>query len=214
MKPFLDSDNPPRPAARAIRWLKAEEAFGDSVHRPYLHLVDGGVSDNVGMRAVLDSLEVWRRCTKPGCLRRSTMRAGSSCSSSIRCPRPRPTGTNRRTRRHRGRPAEGGRRSDRRLFLRSGRAAERHRCAVADAAPDPQLRRLAANKDPAVAAALSVPEAEIYAIDVSFPMLKDKAERTISISNPRPSCCPPRPSIACALRPGRSSWIPPNSSDC
>ena len=34
----------------------------------------------------------------------------------------------------------------------------------------------AANKDPAVAAALRVPEAEIYAIDVSFPRLKDKAE--------------------------------------
>ena len=35
---------------------------------------------------------------------------------------------------------------------------------------------MAANKDPAVAAALRMPNAEIYAIDVSFPMLKDKAE--------------------------------------
>ena len=35
---------------------------------------------------------------------------------------------------------------------------------------------MAANKDPAVAAALRVPNAEIYAIDVSFPALKDKAE--------------------------------------
>ena len=34
----------------------------------------------------------------------------------------------------------------------------------------------AANKDPAVAAALRVPDAEIYVIDVSFPMLKDRAE--------------------------------------
>src|SRR5438876_9551981 len=38
VKLFTDSDNPPRPAARAIRSLKAEEAFGDSVHRPYIHL--------------------------------------------------------------------------------------------------------------------------------------------------------------------------------
>ena len=66
VKPFLDSDNPPRPAARAIRSLKAEEAFGDSVHRPYLHLVDGGVSDNVGMRAVLDSLEVLEALARSG----------------------------------------------------------------------------------------------------------------------------------------------------
>jgi NTE family protein len=58
LQPFLDADNPPRPAARAIRSLKAEQTFRDSVHRPYLHLVDGGVSDNVGMRAVLDALEV------------------------------------------------------------------------------------------------------------------------------------------------------------
>src|SRR5207344_784402 len=57
-KPFIGSDDPPRPAARAIRSLKAEEAFGDRVHRPYLHLVDGGVSDNLGMRGILDSLEV------------------------------------------------------------------------------------------------------------------------------------------------------------
>ena len=34
----------------------------------------------------------------------------------------------------------------------------------------------AANKDPAVAAALRVPAAEIYAIDVSFSQLKDKKE--------------------------------------
>ena len=58
VKMFVDTDNPPRPAARAIRSLKAEEAFGDGVNRPFLHLVDGGVSDNVGMRAVLDALEV------------------------------------------------------------------------------------------------------------------------------------------------------------
>ena len=35
---------------------------------------------------------------------------------------------------------------------------------------------MATNKDPAVAAALRIPNAEIYAIDVSFAALKDKAE--------------------------------------
>ena len=58
VKLFIDSDNPPRPAARAIRSLKSEEAYADGVHRPYIHLVDGGVSDNVGMRGVLDALEI------------------------------------------------------------------------------------------------------------------------------------------------------------
>ena len=57
IRQFIESENPPRPAARAIRSLRAAEALGDSVRRPYLHLVDGGVSDNVGMRGVLDALE-------------------------------------------------------------------------------------------------------------------------------------------------------------
>src|SRR5438552_3781589 len=34
VKLFIESANPPRPAARAIRELKEMEAFGDSVHRP------------------------------------------------------------------------------------------------------------------------------------------------------------------------------------
>ncbi len=55
---FLDSENPPRPAARALRSIRALEAYGDGKERPYIHLVDGGVSDNVGMRGVLDSLEL------------------------------------------------------------------------------------------------------------------------------------------------------------
>lgn len=54
---FLDSEDPPRPAARALRSIRANQAFGDSVRRPYLHLVDGGVSDNVGMRGALDALQ-------------------------------------------------------------------------------------------------------------------------------------------------------------
>ncbi len=58
VKMFTQSDNPPRPAARAIRELKEAEALADGVKRPYIHLVDGGVSDNVGMRGVLDALQL------------------------------------------------------------------------------------------------------------------------------------------------------------
>jgi len=53
---FLDNPNPPRPAARTVKRLQELQAFADREHRPYLHLVDGGVSDNVGMRGVLDVL--------------------------------------------------------------------------------------------------------------------------------------------------------------
>jgi NTE family protein len=53
---FLENPDPPRPAARTVKRLQELLAFADREHRPYLHLVDGGVSDNVGMRGVLDVL--------------------------------------------------------------------------------------------------------------------------------------------------------------
>ena len=51
---FLDNPNPPRPAARTVKRLQELQALADRRRSPYLHLVDGGVSDNVGMRGVLD----------------------------------------------------------------------------------------------------------------------------------------------------------------
>ncbi len=56
-KTFTASATPPRPASRAIREVTELEPYNDSVHHPYIHLVDGGVSDNLGMRGVLDMLE-------------------------------------------------------------------------------------------------------------------------------------------------------------
>jgi NTE family protein len=46
-----------RPAARAIQRYREMEAFQNSNDRPYIHLVDGGVADNIGVRGVLESLE-------------------------------------------------------------------------------------------------------------------------------------------------------------
>ena len=53
---FLDDPDPPRPAARTIKRLEELLAYADRTKRPYLHLVDGGVSDNIGVRGVLDVL--------------------------------------------------------------------------------------------------------------------------------------------------------------
>ncbi len=46
-----------RPAGRALQRLKEIEAFQDGKNRPYLHMVDGGLADNLGMRSVLEALE-------------------------------------------------------------------------------------------------------------------------------------------------------------
>ena len=46
-----------RPAARALQRYLEMEAFQNSQERPYIHLVDGGVADNIGVRGVLEALE-------------------------------------------------------------------------------------------------------------------------------------------------------------
>ena len=56
---FLADPNPPRPASRTIKRLDELKTYADRTNRPYLHLVDGGVSDNVGMRGVLDVLSTF-----------------------------------------------------------------------------------------------------------------------------------------------------------
>ncbi len=51
------TDEPePRPAGRALLRYRDIQAFEDSAQRPYLHIVDGGVSDNLGLRGVLEAL--------------------------------------------------------------------------------------------------------------------------------------------------------------
>lgn len=63
---FLDDPNPPRPASRTVKRLQELEAFADRERRPYLHLVDGGVSDNIGMRGVLDVLSTFEALRAAG----------------------------------------------------------------------------------------------------------------------------------------------------
>jgi NTE family protein len=177
VKLFLESEDPPRPAARALRSLKAEQAFADGAHRPYLHLVDGGVSDNVAMRSVLDSLEILESLQEGGLPTPldSVKRIIVFVVNSVSSPptnwdeSENPPGTVDILLKAAGTPIDAFSYESVEL-LRDTAARWR------------TLRRIrksaayAANKDPAVAAALRVPDAEIYAIDVSFPALKDKAE--------------------------------------
>jgi NTE family protein len=46
-----------RPAARAMRRLSELQSYRNSAERPYIHLVDGGLADNLGMRGVLEVME-------------------------------------------------------------------------------------------------------------------------------------------------------------
>lgn len=51
--PFLNANNPPRPAARSLERIRELNNLMND-EDPYLHLVDGGISDNLGLRGGLD----------------------------------------------------------------------------------------------------------------------------------------------------------------
>ncbi len=51
------TDGRVRPSARAVKRYLEMKDFQNSKDRPYIHLVDGGVADNIGMRGVLEALE-------------------------------------------------------------------------------------------------------------------------------------------------------------
>jgi len=52
-----DPDARVRPSGRALQRYTEMKAFQNSQDRPYIHLVDGGVSDNIGMRMVMETFE-------------------------------------------------------------------------------------------------------------------------------------------------------------
>jgi NTE family protein len=68
-----------RVGARALQRYHEMQAFQNSKDRPYLHLVDGGVGDNLGVRGILEALEElavsagFREEVGAGVLRRITL---------------------------------------------------------------------------------------------------------------------------------------------
>ena len=217
MTMFLDSDNPPRPAARAIRRSRPMKAT------PTASIARTSTSSTAACRTTWACAACWmrwrssKRCTKRACRRRS-----SSAKQDHRLHRQfavlaaHQLGPVRGAAGHRRHPAQGGRHADRRVFLRSGRTAERHGGALADpCAGSATPARWPASKDPVSRRSATRPAAEIYAIDVSFPKLKDKAELRL----PEPAAH----FVRAACRGGRSParrgrhdhhGIRPNSSGC
>jgi len=175
---FLASPNPPRPAARAIRELRDIEPYFDSKERPYIHLVDGGVSDNVGMRGVLDALQLLEALHAAGVptpldrVRRVIVFVVNSLSSPDTNwdKSESPPGTFDILIKATGVPID----------HYSYEAVELLKDISARWENGRNLRELAgctARPEQPVCKAIRVPEATIYAIDVSFPALKDRAER-------------------------------------
>ena len=57
VRDVVDPNNRKRPAGRALLRYRDMQEFQKSGERPFIHLVDGGVSDNLGMRGILEGLE-------------------------------------------------------------------------------------------------------------------------------------------------------------
>jgi NTE family protein len=53
----IDPKTRARPSARAFQRYQEMKDFQNSKDRPFIHLVDGGVSDNIGVRGVMEALE-------------------------------------------------------------------------------------------------------------------------------------------------------------
>jgi len=66
LQTFANFPSPPRPAARALSRLHELQSLDNGVKDPYFHLVDGGISDNLGLRSVLDVLETYEALHEAG----------------------------------------------------------------------------------------------------------------------------------------------------
>ncbi len=183
---LLDPANPLRPAGRAIQRQKEVRGFEDSANRPFLHLVDGGVSDNLGLRAVLEMFEQIEASPR---FRRahagSTRSNASSWSSSIRCRCRRSTGTGSE------RPP-----NDFQILIKAtGVPIDRYSYEGVELLRDiiarwQTIRSLKAAGafanagNAALARAADIPDVDLYAIDVSFEAHPDTAERAYLNESP------------------------------
>lgn len=178
VRAFSDPGNRARPAGRALQRHKEMVSFQNSAERPFLHLVDGGVSDNLGMRSVLETMESWeasrgyRRTTSLDRIRRIVVIVVNSLS----VPR---TDWDRSERppsdlailvKATGVPI------DRYSFeavelLKDTIARWQLAAAVRESAP------FAGGNNPVLARAADLPEPDVYAIDVSFEAHPDARER-------------------------------------
>jgi len=166
-----------RPAGRSLQRLKELENVQDGANRPYLHLVDGGLADNLGMRGVLEAMEELeaarslRKKTRLDDVRRMVVFVVNSLS----VPRTNWDQSERPP-------------NDVAILLKAtGVPIDRNSYESVELLKDivarwKILRQVRENKEFAVGASgkfkelLDVPDVEIYPIDVSFQALDDPAE--------------------------------------
>jgi NTE family protein len=175
---FSDSATAPRPAARVLARLQDLQKYGDGSARPFVHLLDGGLSDNLGMRGVLELLEDLEaqaylgQPTPLSEVRRIVIFVVNSMSTPA-------TGWEKRERP----PSEIAL-----LVKATGVPIDHYSYDTVESLRDTiarwqGMRRVRGSpafdpsKDPATARLLQTPDIDLYAIDVNFAAVRDPAER-------------------------------------
>ena len=175
---FTERANPPRPAGRILKRLQKLRELDDAVEDPYFHLVDGAVSDNLGLRGVLDYLETFEALRLAGQptpldhVRRIIIFVVNSVSSPS-------------TDWNRSEDAPG---SLAILAKAAGVPVDRFASESVELLRDIDARwaalrqirdsvAFARDKDAKLASVVNAPNADIYVIEVSFEALKDRSER-------------------------------------
>jgi NTE family protein len=178
-------DGTPQGAERAMREVEERLAFADGARRPFIHLVDGGVADNVGMRSVLTVLELMEALQRAGVSTRldDLRRIVVFVVNSVSVPRkdwdtkekpPGPINL---------------------IVQASGVPIDHYSYEAVELLKEKEarwqsLRRLrqsaafAGTQDAAVTKDLKGPDIDLFTIDVSFAALKDKAEFEFLNSQP------------------------------
>ena len=174
---FTDGATTPRPAARALKRLNELVSYHDSAQRPYIHLVDGGLSDNLGLRGVLDIIESFEALHSVGQptpldhVRRIVIIVVNAAPSpnttwdeSERAP-----GAVSLLIRATGVPIDAYS-SDTVELLRDIEARWQSLQRIRNSAP------LSTDRDPALSEVIHAPNASLYVVDVSFDALQDRKE--------------------------------------
>ena len=178
LRRFADTAKPPRPAARILKRLQELRQLDNGVEDPYFHLVDGGISDNLGMRSVLDILETLEALQEAGQPTRldHVRRIIIFVVNSLSIPS---------TKWNKSEDPPG---TVSILVKAAGVPIDRYSGEMVEELKDIDarwkvLRRIrdsaafAKEKDPAIREIENAPKADIYVIDVSFKALQDKSER-------------------------------------
>jgi len=189
---FSDPAAAPRPAARVLARLADLNSYSDSTHRPYIHLLDGGLSDNLGMRGVLEVLDtleaasVLGQATPLDSVRRIIVFIVNSRSSPA-------------TKWDESEYPPG---SLSLLIKATGVPIDHYSYDTVETLRDTvarwdamrrvrESRALAGNTDAEIARLLRSPNVRLYAIDVSFTALADPAEREYLNNLPTSFVLPP-----------------------